>query len=43
MVQEHGFIIFFQIMLDEYFISKKKMAQTLDVSSRTLQYNFKRI
>ena len=43
MVQEHGFIIFFQIMLDEYFISKKKMAQTLDVSLRTLQYNFKRI
>ena len=44
MVQEHGFIIFFfQIMLDEYFISKKRMAQTLDVSLRTLQYNFKRI
>lgn len=40
MVQEHGFIIFFfQIMLDEYFISKKKMAQTLDVMTIRNAYN----
>ena len=38
-----GIVLGVGIALDEYFISKKKMAQTLDVSLRTLQYNFKRI
>lgn len=39
-----GFIAFlFETMLEEHFISKRKMAGVLGVELRTLQYNFKSV
>ena len=39
-----GFIAYlFQTMLDEHFITKINMAQSLNVTHRTLQYNFRKL
>lgn len=36
-------VFFFDVMLEEHFHTKRRMARILDIELRTLQYNFERI